>query len=415
MALDTISTFSDMLNQYVPESLLKEEIRKRSWVLSNIERDDSWKGGNLIVPFRAARSSSVAFGALTDSTDISSDNYQRGSISTQPELSGSLIFQYKDLIQHDKLSEQNLLKILPDIVDDFSDYMSMVLSFSVMNGTSFAKVTDATNAATGVMIVDRVERFEIGQKCSLDDDDSNPTTVYVTAIAVDTSTVTLSLTRSGAAANLSAYSVAQNAKFYWPGSQASGLTSLRSSLLSSANGGGSTLYGVTKATYPYLQAVNVSGASVTASNLLDSILDAFVTIRQRGKGIPTKVLMSYANFGTVLKLLETSKGAYHNSQSGTKTSVYGWTEVSIFGPAGMLDVVAVHELDNDIIMFLDTRPSVMKLYSNGFIRRIKSPDGLEYTTTRATTGISFICDHYFGGDFVLQRPSYCGIMYSISY
>lgn len=411
----TTRTFSTMLNEYLPNELLKEEMVKRDWVLSTLEKDNSWLGGNLIVPFKAAGASSVSFGALTSSTDISEDSFVRGSLTTQPEVWGSMVFNEKDLVQHGKISEQNFLKLLPDTLEDFLGFMKMVVSLSFTNGASFAKVTDATDAATGIMVVDRIERFVIGQKCSLDDDDSAAVDVYVTAINMDASKVTLSATRGGAAYNASSYSVAQNAKFYFDGSQASGLTSLKSSLLSFTNNGSTTLYGQTKTAYPYLQAINVPGAGVTASNILDSIFDAYTTIRNKGKGMPDKVVMSYKNFGSVLKLLEVGKGAYHNAQSGTATSVYGWTEVEVFGVSGKLKIVAIQEIDDDYIMFLDTRPSVMKIYSNGFFRKRVNPDGREFFESRATTGYTYIVDTAFYGDLVLQRPSYCGIMYSISY
>jgi len=404
-----------MLNDYLPNQLLKEELVKRDWLLTNIEKDDGWLQGPLIVPFKSAGASSISFGSLTAGTDIAEDAYLRGEISTYPEVHGSMLFNWRDLIEHGQVSEKNFLKILPDAVDDFMAYMKMCVSLSITNGPSFAKVTDATNAASGVMVVDHIERFVLGQKCSLDDDDSAATDVYVTAINSNTAEVTLSASRGGAAANLSAYSVAQNAKFYFAGSQSNGMSSLKLALLPASAGGDSSLYGQTKTSSPYLQAICASGASITAANILDSIFDHYVTVKNRGKGNPNKVLMSYKNFGSVLKSLETNKGAFHQDQKGTKVSVYGWTEVSIFGPAGVLDIVAIQECDDDWIGFLDMRPTVMKFYSNGFFRKQMSPDGREYFEQRATTGRSYIVDISCFGDFVLQRPSYCGALHSISY
>ena len=414
-APQTLSTFSAMLNQYLPESLLKEEMVKRDWLLNNVEKDNGWLGGTLIVPFKAAGASSVAFGSLTETTDVAADSYIRGEIGTQPEVWGTMKFLEKDLVHHGKISEQNFLKLLPDTLEDFMGYMKQCVSLSMLNGTSFAKVTDATNAASGLLIVDHPERFVLGQKAYLDDDNDSAVAVYVTAINMDTATITVSATRGGSAYNASSYSVAQNAKFYFDGSQTYGLTSLRGSLLSATNGGDSTLYGQTKTAYPYLQSINVSGSTVTAANILDSIFDAFTTIRNRGKGNPNKVLMSYKNLGSILKLLEIGKGSFHQNQSSTSVSVYGWTEIEIFGAAGKLSVVGIQEIDDDIICFLDTRPSVMKIYSNGFFRKRVNPDGREFYEARATTGYTYYVDVAFYGDFVLQRPSYCGIMHSISY
>lgn len=416
----TTRSFQTMLNDYLPNQLLREELVKRDWLLTNVEKDDGWLQGPLIVPFKSAGASSVSFGSLTSGTDIAEDSYVRGTISTYPEVHGSMIFNFRDLIEHGAVSEKNFLKLLPDTVDDFMAYMKMCVSLSITNGPSFAKVTDATNAATGIMIVDRPERFVIGQKSQLDDDDSVATDVYCTAINMNTGAVTLSLTRGGGAANLSAYSVAQNAKFYFDGAQSNGMSSLKLSLLPASNtgisgAGSTTLYGQTKTGSPYLQAIAADGSTITAANILDSIFDQYVVVKNRGKGNPNKVVMSYKNFGSVLKSLETSKGAFHQDQKGTKVSVYGWTEVSIFGPSGVLDIVAIQEMDDDWIGFLDTRPTCMKFYSNGFFRKQMSPDGREYFEQRATTGRSYIVDVSCFGDFVLQRPSYCGALYNISY
>lgn len=411
----TTRSFQAMLNDYLPNKLLKEELVKRDWLLSNIEKDDGWLQGPLIVPFKSAGASSVSFGSLTASNDIAEDGYVRGEISTYPEVHGSMLFNWRDLIEHGQVSEKNFLKILPDTVDDFMAYVKMCVSLSITNGPSFAKVTDATNAASGIMIVDRVERFTLGQKCSIDDDNDSATNVYVTAINSNTNAVTLSASRGGAAANLSTYTVAQNAKFYFVGSQSNGMSSLKGALLPASAGGDSTLYGQTKTAYPFLQAIADDGSSITAANILESIFDHFVKVKNKGKGMPTKVLMSYKHFGSILKSLETSKGAFHVDPKGSSTSVYGWTEVSIFGPAGKLDVVAIQEMDDDWIAFLDVRPTVMKFYSNGFFRKQMGPDGNEYFESRDTTGRTYIVDISCFGDFVLQRPSYCGALYSISY
>ena len=46
--------FQDMLNEYLNEDLLREEFIPRTYVLKNIEKDDGWKGGKYVVPFRGA-------------------------------------------------------------------------------------------------------------------------------------------------------------------------------------------------------------------------------------------------------------------------------------------------------------------------------------------------------------------------
>lgn len=418
----TTRTFNDMLNEYLPNELLKEEFVKRDYLLSKVEKDDSWLGGNLVVPFKAAGASSVAFGSLTASNDIAEDKYVRGGVSGHKEVWGSMVFNHRDLMEHDQISEQNFLKILPGTIEDFMDYMKNVVSVNLLNGAHFAKmIADPATGlvvagdASGQVYVDRPDRFVIGQKVYVDDDDSNATYGYVTAINMNTQMITIQDARSGGAAvNLSGYSVAQNAKFYNDGAQSNSFGSLRGALLSAANGGDSTLYGVTKTLYPYLQAINVSGADITASNIMEKIFDALTTVRQFGKGNPTDVVMSYKNLASCIKRIEASKGAFNVVPGSQRASQFGWTEIEVGSVTkGALKLVGVQEADNDIIMFLDWR--ALKFYSNGFFKKRRSPDGIEYFESRATTGYTYIVDMCLFGELVVQRPSYCGILYSISY
>jgi hypothetical protein len=408
----TTRLFQTMLNQYLPNELLREELVKRDWILQNVERDDSWKGGDLVVPFRGARASSVAFGQLTASTDIAQDVYVRGTISGgYPEVWGSMLFNHKDLIEHDKISEQNFLKLLPDTVEDFMDFMKQCVSLSFLNGPAFAKLLTSTSG--GVMTVDRPERFEIGQKCYLYDATNGLSVpLYVGSIVIDTATLTVYTDRTfGTVVNISAYTAALSSKVYFDGSQSSGLTSLKLSCLSATNGGTSTLYGQTKTAYPYLQSINVNGATSTAATILEDIFNAYTVIKNRGKGDPNKVVMSYLRLGYVMTLLEQQKGAYHIDKTATKVNAFGWTEITVFGVKGRLDVIGIQEMDDDYMLFLDMR--AMKIFTNGFFRKRINPDGREYFEIRNTTGYQYIVDLCMFGDLVLLRPSYCGVLYGL--
>lgn len=409
----TTRSFQAMLNEYLPNDLLKEELIKRDWILKNVEMDNSWKGGNLVVPFKGSQASSVSFGSLTSSTDVGEDKYVRGGVATQPEVWGTMLFNQRDIWEHDKLSEQNFLKLLPDTIEDFMDYMKMCVSLSFLNGPAFAKFTVDGNSS-GVFTTNRPERFVLNQKVIVDSSIASPATGYVSAIAMDTGVITLVTTRNGSTPlDISLYLVANTAVCYFDGSETAGLTSLKLSLLSAANGGSSTLYGQTKTAYPYLQAINVSGAVLGPTTLLQGIFDGFVTIKNRGKGMPDSVLMSYRNFGYLLTILESQKGAYHIVQDSQKVSSYGWDEIVIMGPKGKLKCVAIQEMDDDAIFYLDTRPQVMRIFSNGGFKKRVSPDGVEYFAVRNTTGYQYLLDIAFFGDFILLRPSYCGILFNI--
>ena len=411
----TTRTFQEMLNEYLPNELLKEEFVKRDYLLSKVEKDDTWKGGNLIVPFKAAGASSVSFGGLSASTDIAEDKYVRGSVAGHKEVWGSMIFNHRDLMEHDMVSAQNFLKILPGAVEDFMDYMKNVVSVNLLNGEHFAKLT-SDGQDGGTMVVDRPDRFVIDQKVYVDDSDSAATFGYVSAIDINTRTITLTANRGGAggAVDLAAYTVAQAAKCYNDGQQTNGFSSLRAALLSLANGGSTNLYGVAKTSAPYLQAINILGSDITATNIMEKIFDALTTVRQFGKGTPTDVVMSYKNIGSAIKAIEASKGAFNVQPGSNKASQFGWMEVEVGSVAkGALKLVGVQEADDDIIMFIDWR--ALKFHSNGFFKKRVSPDGKEYFEIRATTGYQYIIDVCLFGELVVIRPSYCGIIHSISY
>ncbi len=415
----TDRTFNTMLNEYLTNELLMEELIKRDYWLTKIAKDEDWKGGDVIVPFRGAQASSVKFGGLTASNDIAQSKYVRGKIQAYKEVWGSLIFNETDLQQHDgKIPESTFLRILPDEIDAFMDYFKEVVSFQLGVGSSFASVTDATNAATGVMIFDRIDRFVIDQKLVLDDDNSATVSVYVTAIDVNTSSVTLSLSRQGAAADLSAYSVAQHAKvFYdgvWDGTSDLSFISIKSALLSSANGGSTTLHGQTKTAYPYLQAVNVSGSDISSTNILDKLFDFYVTVRQKARGQASTLVMSYKNWGACMKSQEIHKGSFVVT-SAPKRSNYGWTEMTIATTktGDSLELAAVQEMSDDVIFAIDW--SSMKFLSNGGFKKRVSPDGRMFYEIRNTTGYQYIVDTCLYGEMQHTKPGNNGVLYSISY
>lgn len=418
----TDRSFSAMLNEYLPNELMTEELIKRDYILQKVEKDNNWLGGNLIVPFEGGYASSIKFGSLSASNDVSEYNYQRGQISVQPEVWGTLLFNHRDLMEHGKVSEQNFLQILPNQIDQFMQYMKEVCSVNMTGAAYFASLT-VDGTALGVIEVDHVDRFTIGQKFTLDDDDSGQADYYVIAVDLNGGTlkkgsVTVSASRGGAAADVSAYSVAQHGRCYHDGVFVAGsvtnrFTSLRDSLLSSANGGTSTLYGKTKTTYTYLQATNFDGSGITATNLIEGLFDGYNRVRTNARGNANTFLMSYKNLGTAMKIIETQKGGFKVSPNSTNASIYGWTEIQVTSVKGQLTLVGIQEMDDDVIFMLDW--SALKFYSNGFFKKRQNPDGREFFEVRNTTGYQYLVDVCLFGDLVLQAPSRCGIIYGISY
>jgi hypothetical protein len=413
--MSTSRNFQAMLNEYLPNDLLKEEFVKRDYILSTVEKPDDWMGGKLIVPFKGQSASSIRMGALTAASDIANYKYLRGSVDDYVEAWGSLKFHSRDLLDHSgKVKEDSFLKILPDQIDEFMNYMKMIVSVQLGTGPHLATLT-TSGTVGGVIVVDHIDRFELDQKITLKDGNTAAADYYVIAINVNSSEVTVSATRGGAAADVSAYTTGQAAKVYTDDADTTSFSSLRSALLSAANGGSSSLYGVSKLAYPYLQAVNVDGSSISASNILSKLFDAFTEVRQKAKGGKADTfLMNYKNGGSIMKLIEDKANGAANWQisvADRKASLYGWDEITITTVKGTLTVVMIQEWDQDVIVMLDK--SAVKFYSNGLFRKQKTPDGLEFYTVRNETGYEFICDISLFGELVVHKPGNCGIIHSI--
>jgi hypothetical protein len=416
----TLRTFQDMLNQYLPNELLRDEFIKRDYVLQKVEKDDGWLGGDLIVPFEGASASSVSFGGLTDETDISEDVLIRGVVSGQKEVWGSMQFKHRDLMEHNKVSEKNFLKLLPGSIERFMDYMKNITSMNLLNGSHLVKTTALSTSAAGVLAVDRVERLVIGQK--LYTNEGTPRVCYVKSIDMAASTCVVAVTRGGTARDFSTVNLASGSKLHVDGAQTAGnaFSSIRDALLSAANGGSTTLYGQTKTAYPYLQAYNVSGAGITnstaagnAGNIMENIFKALFNVRQIGKGQPSEVLMSYKNLTQCIRVIEASKGAYNVAPGSNKANQFGWTEIEIGSVKGAVKLVAVQEADDDVIFIMDWRG--VRFHSNGFFKKRASPDGNEYYELRVPTGYTYIVDTCLFGDLIVTRPSTCGVIFGISY
>jgi len=399
--MGTQRTFQDMLNEYLPNELLKEELIMRDYILQNVQKDNNWKGGNLVVPFKGAGASSVRFGQLTASDDISQSKHVRGNISDYREVWSSLIFNQRDLQEHDgKIPETTFLRLLPDELEDLMDYKKEVVSIQLGSGPQFANVVDqsaiggvANPTVAGLVSVDKIDRFTINQKVVMDDDDSVAATFYVLAVEVNTKTVTLSASRGGAVADLTAFTVLQNGKFYHDGVFDAGgnhetFVSMRQALLSATNGGTANIHGQLKTAYPILQAVNIDGTSIDASNILDKMFDAYTEVQLQ-------------------------KGAYRVVEE-PKESLYGWMEMKIANVTGRVTkIVGIQEMDDDIIPLVDWRSITFR--SNGYFKKRISPDGREYFEIRSESGYQYIVDCCLFGEMEYKKPGHSAIIHGISY
>jgi hypothetical protein len=432
----TAQQFSAMLKEYNPLRLIREEIVKRDWFLSNVEKDDSWKDNVLNVPFQGAKASSIQGGIyVTNSDNIVQSTHVKGQVNGYKELWGSMVFNDRDLAEHGNM-ERSFLKIMPDELDQFVRCFRERISLNLQNGPWIDRINTAVDSAAGIVVVDRPERFEVGMKVVIEEyaasyptvtksfgNASAPSAAYDEAFvgSINMNTAELVIedengnpldlsTATGQPIALGTTAPDDNPRIYHVGGEVAGnqFTDLRRSLLSATNGGTTTLYGQTKTDYPYLQALNHDGSGITTTNILDKIFEFQVKTMRVGKGSPDVVVMSHDNMGAVKKTLEVSRTFEKKDQS---VNSFGWSEVTVGGPKGDLKLVAINEMDNDFMPILDMRS--MKVYSNGLVSRRKDPDGKEFFTERTATGFRYIVDYRFYGDLIVYAPSYNGIIHSV--
>lgn len=422
------SNFNNLLNEYLGVDLLMYEVKRQDFVMSKATMDPKATGGSVIVPFEGQYASSMEFGALTADTDIADFKYVRGSLAPTVEATGTLQFHDKDLRQHTgaRINEDSFLKILPGQIQGFVDKYKCAISVNALNGPHFAKAT-VSGTAGGVLEVDRPERFTKDQKVVIDDDNSAPLTAYVINIDINGGTlgfgaVTFSATRGGAAVDISAYTTGQNAKVYHPGAQSSSYTSIKSQLLSLANGGSTNLFGVLKTDWVHLQATQHNGSTMSASNFLTKLFSFAARTQGLARGGAKEIVMNYNNLGIVLALMENGggtnpgvpyKGAFNVIPGSTKNSPFGWKTVTIGSPQGdELTLTGVLDMDTDWIWINGGWDNVV-FYTNGGIQRLQSPEGIQYFTKRGTTGLVYILDHVMQGDIAVLAPYKHGIVHSI--
>lgn len=423
----TTRSFNAMLNEYLHYDLLKAENNKRNYFLGKVERDNNFKSESIIVPFEAAAESSYAMGGMTDESDIAEAKFVRGVVSGQKEIWGTMKFHERDLKEHggtggtDGASEQTFLKNLPKRLSGFMDGMKEVVSTALLAGAHLASLT-ANGDNTGVLLVDRPERFLVGQKVVVDDNNSAPVTGYVSTIDLNASSILVVTARGGATpVDFTAYTTAQSARIFIDGGEtvANRFTDIVDQLLPASAGGSANLFGVSKLAQPYTQAIAVNGGvgglAVSATNILDSIFDAWQTVISKGRGTSDKtVLMSYKHMGNIMKKLEAGSGAYRHID--TKVSSFGYTEITVTGVKGVLKLAAVQEMRDDVWIFVDW--TALKFHTNGDFYIHKDPEGKMYYTKRiagANGGYVYIVDIALRGELVVHSPWKMGIVYGISY
>lgn len=439
-----ITEFNNMLMEKASGEMLTQDYMKRDWLLNKIKWDKSWicaadgTYNSIVVPIEKAKASNVRMGKYTAATgDYKLRNRKtlRGKEDAVAHLTGSLVFHEREVQIHNKLNEQNLMTLLPRQMDDMVSNMKYQTSQQLLTGRIFAKVTDVTDVATGILVVDRPERFEIDQIVEIFSGATFTTAqfadnggadgalggaLFVTKIDVSNKKVTFALTSGGAGANLTGVLVGMGFQIHdaYLGTTDNSFKNLRNILLPSSAGGLASYLGITKAEVPFMQAYHSStlGAAMTSTNMLEKLFRFSVEAKTYQRGFRSNnFVMSLSRLGTVMQIVEAHKGMFNVVPGSSKTSEYGWSEVRI-GNSEMLEFgfVGVQEMDDDVIFALDE--ASMKFHTDKGIVKHKDPNGNEFFTTRdADDGYNYIVDYNLYGQLVVYEPYRNGVISGITF
>lgn len=408
--------YNNMLNEYLHYDLMKEEIEKKSYLWKTAEHDMDFVGSDLIIPFQSTKATSVKSGGGPIAVNqISMHKHVRGTVNyaSAPKIWAAAKFEREDLFDHEgKLNKGSFLgNYLPQQIEDLSEYFAEVVNHQILNTKQIDKVKTTTDLTHGIIEVNRIERFQLGQKVTIDSGADK--TGWVGQVDINKGTITIMNALSGGAA-LDLTGVAVGEKIYNDGFKDSSLSSLRDLLLAIENGGSANIFGVSKTSSVFTQALNISGADITKANIIEKLFDAYSKYKRICKVGASEVWMSYKHLGSLMAKVEETKSPYKVTPTQTKAGLYNWDEFEIFGPKGKLRVVAIPEFDDDVMFLMD--PKSFKIHSNKGIVKIKDANGNFYTVIRdEADDFKYVTDMVFKGEFVLHHPHRDAVIHSISY
>ena len=445
--------FGNMLNQVLNLKLgFNTFLRDTVIMRKTTDRDQSWHGGNYMVPFEGGETSNYqSGGGLVKKAGMDRDSYVRGKIDGYKIIHGALQFTDRDLVQHGptaRIPQDTFLKLMVgQKLQKARNRFQFMFGTQMLNGGAFVKntanvATYKTDDANGIITVDRPDRLTIGQRViahdTADADNSNDKAGFVKTIDMNSKKVKLVTTWNGTTAvNLSTVpqdidtSVA-GVGLYLPGDeQGGGFTTLADQILPATHGGATNLFGQTKTDYPYLQSIHTDGSAIaTRKQFRDKLYDAFtdfiiygqpsgknqmgdkgnLSIRGRGPRM-VDAFMSLRYFGVLQKLFQDTRGDYFKSMQGKNFGLFDIQTSYLTGPDGnMLRLIGAKGMRDDVVYIMGD--NVTRFASLNFIRFFTSPDGNKWHTERiesgTNAGYNWICDYTIYGDLILKRPAGCG-------
>jgi hypothetical protein len=404
--MSTNADFDNVIKRVTPYTMMVDTFKRKNYFWNKIKKEQGWKGGTIEIPIEGGEASSLRFGKLVRSNDISSGTYDLALCTSQPELWGALKFWEKDLERHDSL-EESYLKLVPNKLNQFIERKSERVSMCLLGDGSIAALT-ANGEADGEITVDHPEHFTLKEKVVIDDSNSSPTEGYVVAINMETKKLTIHDARTGGSAiDLTGYTTAQGAKVYLPDEQSNGFLGLADYIFSATNGGSDSYFDKTKLSYPVLQAHQFSGSAWTKATILEDLFTVFYDTVQRGKGAAEEMLVPFHVFKAVASELQENR----DYVTADKKAGYGFRSLNLIGPEGEMTITALRDMPATKSYILDW--SCLEFRGDKFFERKRHLGGQEYHMERTEDGYVYIQDIKFYGQLIGRNLSRLGGVHSI--
>ena len=402
-----------LLREYAPEKVAVAELNRLNYYFNNIKKNKKWvTGSNYRIDFEAGEHSTFMLGGLPDETKIKGASYIKADIANPATLVGSMLIHEKDLERHKSL-EDSFLDFWPEKLKQFTKRMEEKVSILLLGDGSICTAT-ANGTIAGVMTLDRPHLLTIGERVTIDDDNSSPVTCYVKSININTKEVVFATDETLATvADLSGYATANKAKVYVETATGASdkFNNLNEFLFAAANGGSDTIHGLTKTASPILQPLSTSGSTFnTGKKLLEGLYGFYFEYEKLGRSEANEILVDYNAFQFMSLALQSSKWfAAKETSAGI-----GYKGLVLSGPNGDMKIKALRDLAQGTAAIIDW--SAIELAGQNMFKTKHQQNGdLFYTVRKSGSGGGYvhIVDVVLDAQHICKAPSKLAGVYGI--
>lgn len=434
---DKVKAEQMIYNQLQRDEFYKALSKKADWLGTSSSGSDK---RSIVVNFMAGGVGSVRMGGYADIANVQKAKPVKALVQSYKDLTMTLNFNEKDLEDFELGSSEYEKAVMVSVAKQLEGQAQVAKNYledQFINGGVILNVTSIANASTGILVVDRPEKVNIGDNLQLAAATASSTknkVIYVIGVNKNTKAVTFSTSQGGTATDISTYvgSSAAGTKIAVEGTvNSSGVIdgafdSVRNILLPYANGGAESYLGLVKTAYPFLQSVAVDGSGFSTSSLLQDLFEAWAgEIKLKVKPFKGKktnaVHMSTNNYLKICEQFEYAKGSFRKNDA-TTLKVFDGDAMTISNSqtGGELSFVCLDSMPDDIMYGLNMESWRFACNKELSYRKGIQPSGLmgyswfESRTAGDNGGYTHTLDGGTSGQIVCGSPESNFVIHSVN-